>query len=336
LKTELWVTSADGTILLGPKLVKPALTPQQLADTAEGATIGSVDPSPTGNDLVAIVGTRGLRSYDGLGWRVVARRPVTAALTRTNGTILVIFLIGTIAALASSLAAALIAGRVTRPLSMLADNADKIGRDPNIGLIHRQSGSLDIVRLTNSLRSLVRRIDFAEAHLSAAKLEVDRSEEAIAELRTLANTDPMTGLLNRRGFREFATKVGVFAGHERRELGVLMIDIDHFKRINDVYGHAAGDRVIVEIARLLAGSLRASDRIARFGGEEFVVSLRDVDEAVIGTWAERIRQQIEEAVIVSEGQSLKVTVSIGATAMMPDDREIEDVIHRADLALYDA
>ena len=182
----------------------------------------------------------------------------------------------------------------------------------------------------------MRRIDFAEAHLSAAKLEADRSEEAIAELRTLANTDPMTSLLNRRGFREFSTKAGVFSGRERSQLGVLMIDIDHFKRINDVYGHAAGDRVIVEIARLLAGSLRANDRIARFGGEEFVVSLRDVDEAVIGTWAERIRRRIEETVIVWEGQSLKVTVSIGATAMAPDDREIEDVIHRADLALYDA
>ena len=336
LQTELWVTSADGTAVLGPTEGAQVLTPDQVAGTAAGATVGAVEQSADGKHLVAVVGTRGLQSYSGLGWRVVARRPATAALAHANGTIFTIFLIGTIAALASSLAAAAIAGRVTRPLSLLADNADRIGRDPTMALIQRQSGSLDIVRLSNSLRSLVRRIDFAEANLNAARVEAGRSEEAITQLRTLADTDPMTGLLNRRGFREFATSVHAVDPAARRGFGVMMIDIDHFKKINDTHGHAAGDAVIVAIASLLSGSLRTSDRLSRFGGEEFVVLLRDVDTAAIETWAERTRKKIEEAAILWQGEPLKVTISIGATIGAADDRDIEDVIHRADLALYSA
>jgi diguanylate cyclase (GGDEF)-like protein len=105
----------------------------------------------------------------------------------------------------------------------------------------------------------------------------------------------------------------------------MMIDIDHFKRVNDTYGHAAGDAVIVEIARLLSGSLRASDRIARFGGEEFVILLRNVDETVVRAWAERARQKIEQAPVAWQGEVLRVTVSIGTTVLAPEESKNRDI-----------
>jgi diguanylate cyclase (GGDEF)-like protein len=336
LQTDLWVTSADGTIVLGPAETAPVLTPEQLMATAGGGAADEGLDISDGQALVAAVGTRGFDTYEGLGWRVVARRPMTIALVDANETILTIFLIGLAAAVASSLAAALIAGRVMRPLSLLADNADRIGRDPTMALIDRQSGSLDIIRLSNSLRSLVRRIDFAESHLSEALAKAGRSEQAITQLRRLAETDPMTGLLNRRGFRGFAAEAHAASQRHERRFGVMMIDIDHFKAINDTFGHAAGDAVITELATIVSKSLRAGDRIARFGGEEFVVFLLDVDETGVAVWGERIRRRIEESPTFWEGQALKVTVSVGTTLVTRDDRDIEDVIHRADVALYAA
>ena len=153
-------------------------------------------------------------------------------------------------------------------------------------------------------------------------------------LRLLADTDPMTGLMNRRSFLGDAKDVLAFFRRYDSRFAILMIDIDHFKRVNDMHGHAAGDDVIGAVGRVLSEAARKTDRVARFGGEEFVVLLREIDEVAVTAWAERMRDAIQAAVVTAESGAISVTVSVGATMVAASDRDIEDILHRADLALY--
>ena len=122
----------------------------------------------------------------------------------------------------------------------------------------------------------------------------------------------------------------------QRPLALLMLDIDHFKKINDTYGHAAGDLVLVQLADVLRSVLRAADLCGRFGGEEFVCLLPEtsVSEALI--LAERLRARLVEQAVCSEAGAILFTVSIGVSVAMPEDISIDQLIHRADMALYEA
>ncbi len=122
----------------------------------------------------------------------------------------------------------------------------------------------------------------------------------------------------------------------RRNLGVLMFDIDHFKRINDTFGHAAGDEVIRAVSKIIAGQIRTTDKVARFGGEEFVVLLRETDAQGAENLANRIREAIGATVVTQGLSQIELTISVGAAIVCEQDRDIEDVIERADKALYAA
>ena len=141
---------------------------------------------------------------------------------------------------------------------------------------------------------------------------------------------------HRRGFALLADEA--FGLHRRHghSLAVLLLDIDFFKAVNDTYGHAAGDVVIQAIGTALNGTLRATDKIARFGGEEFIVLIHEVDETGIITVAQNLRRAVEALAIPYQDRTLSVTVSVGGALARPDDRDIQDVIERADDALYKA
>ena len=157
-------------------------------------------------------------------------------------------------------------------------------------------------------------------------------------LETLARTDPLTGLANRRLFmdeleREYARM--------RREpdyaAGLLMLDIDHFKRFNDQYGHEIGDQVLVEFAHCINASLRAGDRAARLGGEEFAILLHGISPEDAEHTAERVRARVEAMEPQTERpDTAGVTTSIGVTILCADDRGADDALRRADDALYAA
>jgi diguanylate cyclase (GGDEF)-like protein len=117
---------------------------------------------------------------------------------------------------------------------------------------------------------------------------------------------------------------------------VLVIDIDHFKYVNDTYGHAAGDDVIRQVASIIQAACRPTDRVARFGGEEFVAILRDVPLLQAGEVAERVRSAVDSAPVQFGSHTIRVTVSVGAAMVAQSDRDIQDVIQRADQALYEA
>ncbi|MFO7706097.1 MAG: diguanylate cyclase [Halopseudomonas sp.] len=157
------------------------------------------------------------------------------------------------------------------------------------------------------------------------------------ELKKQAATDPLTKLYNRRFFFSEADYLLALAKTSRAPLSVMVIDIDHFKHVNDDHGHAIGDRVILKLARTLKHQSRTTDLVARFGGEEFVVLLPATDLALASLCAERIRAAVEALQFrVSESGLVRCTVSIGIAQIDVGQESIEAALQRADKALYAA
>ena len=154
-------------------------------------------------------------------------------------------------------------------------------------------------------------------------------------LRQLASTDPLTGVYNRRAFLEQARKVRSLAVRQDWQVIVLMLDIDHFKRINDKFGHAQGDSVIRSVANTCSSVLREHDVVGRFGGEEFVVLLSSISLGRACAIAERLRQQVAQIWLVDVPHQMQVTVSIGITEIQSNET-LEISLQRADKALYRA
>jgi diguanylate cyclase (GGDEF)-like protein len=156
------------------------------------------------------------------------------------------------------------------------------------------------------------------------------------QLEELANTDALTGALNRRRFLAVAEVELARALRHARPLGLLMLDVDHFKRINDTWGHAAGDAALVAIARTLAGTLRQQDCLARMGGEEFAILLPESPPAEASGVAERLRALCAELAWNAAEPQARLSVSIGVACLDAGDAGIPDLLRRADRALYDA
>jgi diguanylate cyclase (GGDEF)-like protein/PAS domain S-box-containing protein len=162
-----------------------------------------------------------------------------------------------------------------------------------------------------------------------------RSAES-AELQRRASLDPLTDLLSRGHFSELAGRELRRRDRYELPLAVLVIDADHFKAINDLHGHAAGDQVLRGLGALLVGELRDTDLLGRWGGEEFVALLVGTDRAGAQCAAERIVERCGSTDIAHDGDALRITVSIGVTVCQPEDRDIELVVARADRAMYAA
>ncbi len=156
-------------------------------------------------------------------------------------------------------------------------------------------------------------------------------------LRQLAVTDPLTQLANRRSLMETLGREFERAKRLQSSLGVIMVDIDHFKRVNDTFGHQDGDRVLISVGQLLARQLRPYDMAARYGGEEFALILPDANGRSAGQVAERLRSLISELTFGGTLSRLKVTASFGIAAL-PSSRihSLDDLIREADEALYRA
>jgi len=185
-------------------------------------------------------------------------------------------------------------------------------------------------------------VEFADAVIKAAVAAIHRAqliETTQAEnkhLEHLAHTDPLTQVLNRR-----ALTVRLSAEMERARrydsvITLLMIDLDHFKNINDTKGHLVGDDVLREVALLLQESIRSVDVVARYGGEEFVVVLPETPQIGAVKFAERMRERIEQTAFVADSD-VRLTASIGVASFpAPDIASVDDLFARADEALYRA
>jgi diguanylate cyclase (GGDEF)-like protein len=159
----------------------------------------------------------------------------------------------------------------------------------------------------------------------------------VAEARRLASTDTLTGLLNRRAFMERIDKARAVSDKQLFPLSVLLLDVDHFKKVNDTLGHDAGDAVLQGVARVLSGMARKSDFVARWGGEEFVVALTSTAEAGARIAAERVRRAIAEAKYgIPGGTEHRATASVGLASAENAGWDLHELIGRADKAMYSA
>ncbi|MEM7423496.1 MAG: PleD family two-component system response regulator [Pseudomonadota bacterium] len=195
-----------------------------------------------------------------------------------------------------------------------------------IGFNDYISTPIDPVELTARFRSLLRRKNYA-----------DQLRQNMRNTMVQAVTDPLTGTYNRRYANLHLDALIDRSREQSEDLAIMVLDLDRFKRINDTYGHNAGDSVLREFARRLEANVRVNDLVARMGGEEFMVVMPDVTVADAYDVAERVRLETESPgfEIDDAGRIIDVTVSIGF-AVLQDDETMQDVIQRADKALYES
>ncbi|MDB5653047.1 MAG: hypothetical protein JWQ94_660 [Tardiphaga sp.] len=336
--TTMAVMSRTGRVLLGPGTGSTKYTGDHLSDMQKNKSGAFTEKVDDDKLLTAYFVNSGHRDGQGLNWIVTASQRSSVALAAAVDTATTILTIGVIAGLVGVLMAFLIARRISAPIHAITLEADRIGRSSGPTMLPRQRGSLEVVQLTRALRSLLRRIGFAEEQTKEAEARASENatqfKDDITKLRQLADTDYLTGLMNRRAFLAVADDAMEFSGRYKRGLATLMIDIDHFKKINDVHGHAAGDVTIKRIAAIISSSIKRTDRAARFGGEEFVVLLREVNQETAQICAERIGRAIEMEIIGDGATQLSATVSIGIAIIAETDRDVQDMIERADQGLY--
>ncbi|MGQ9481016.1 diguanylate cyclase [Chloroflexus sp.] len=173
----------------------------------------------------------------------------------------------------------------------------------------------------------------ARKALEAANRELQRALTREAEL---ARIDWLTGVYNRSHFYELARHEFAIATRYERPLTVCMLDIDHFKQINDRYGHLIGDQVLRAVAQTVAHQIRTADSIGRFGGEEFILLLPNTNLPAALTLAERLRVTIADLQVHTDRGIITATISVGVAERRPADTTIERLIDRADQALYAA
>ena len=183
-----------------------------------------------------------------------------------------------------------------------------------------------IATMSDANGQLQRQLQDAQAKLADQSLE-------LAIQATIARTDPLTGLLNRRAFDdELCRRVSEFQRYHV-VVSLLLADIDHFKTFNDIHGHQAGDEVLRCVAQAIKRSMRSLDLVCRYGGDEIAVIMPATNLAGAGLASDRARVAVEQAIIEHRGEPMKVTFSCGVTSSISDDGT-ESMIRRVDDALY--
>ena len=290
----------------------------------------------------------------GLRWGTLVagfdERPVERAITSQSATAVlvgVLLMLGLMAALYTG-----IARFVLRPIDVL-DRAARAIAGGDLGVRVDVQTHDELGHLARTFNGMTEELEANRADLEAKvatrTLEVEeknrqlsdvneRLEEAVAGLARLARTDEATGLLNRRAFREQLDAEMRRSERSRAPLAIALIDLDHFKSINDRFGHPAGDRVLADVGRLITDGLRASDHKARIGGDEFAVLLVDTTTpqalAAIGKLVDRVRTHRFRD---DQDRDLpQLTFSVGLAARQDDLSSPDTLVLRADRALYEA
>jgi len=156
------------------------------------------------------------------------------------------------------------------------------------------------------------------------------------EIYRLTTIDGLTQIYNKRYFLETLEREISRAHRYRRELSLIMFDIDHFKKINDTYGHLAGDYVLKQLAGVIKSRIRREDIMARYGGEEFAIILPEIDQFNAGQFAEKIRKLVEKTIFKFEDTKIPVTISVGVCSLAQENSNPVDFIKIADDKLYQA
>ena len=287
-------------------------------DLAAGEDSGSLllrTPSPGGGDDIVIFAREARDSgYRGHGWTLTMTVPVRLALAAMTGLrnrlLLAILLIGAL----SAAAAIFLSKTLTRPIALLSTAAAAVGEgrlDVSVPVTSRDEAG----RLAENFNAMVRQLN-----------ELNR------ELQVAASVDKLTGAANRSRIEQVLEAELERAVRYEAPLAVILFDLDHFKQVNDRYGHLAGDMALKTVAAVVGQIIRTNDTLGRWGGEEFLLLAPETTLAQATRLAEKIRRSV--ACCPIEGME-PVTISCGVTALHQGDREV-DLIKRADDALYGA
>jgi diguanylate cyclase (GGDEF)-like protein len=320
----------------GKVLYPEALMGQQLATdaTAQGWTAG--------NGFLTSVVNVPTPSSTALSWSIAVRQPLETALQPARLLLYKLLILGVFAALLFGLVAYYLALYLSRPIEQLARSARKVQNKEPGAQFPLQHPVLEIAQLGQSIDAMTQSLLGKERELQEANASLEATvaqrtaalTQANAELLSLATHDSLTGVYNRRRFDEKLTEYTLLFRRTGRPFSLLLIDADHFKRINDTHGHAVGDEVLQQLAQLIQASLRTTDFVARYGGEEFAVLLPEIAQPdTPEVVAEKIRAAVAEADFPAVGN---VTVSIGVGLADPADNNHSALIKRADQQLYQA
>lgn len=215
--------------------------------------------------------------------------------------------------------------RVPILLSVDPDDLSSTAKGLDIGATDYIIKPVDLNELTARVRTQIRRKRFQDQLRTTYQRNI-----------SLAMTDSLTGLYNRRYMLAYLDQIMRQMIVNKKQISVLMIDIDHFKRVNDTFGHSVGDEVLREIALRLSSNLRGRDMVGRLSGEEFLVIMPDSNRGVAAMVAERLREKVSSELVDTSGghEPLKVTVSLGISCASSDENTTQALLDRADRALY--
>ncbi len=177
--------------------------------------------------------------------------------------------------------------------------------------------------------------EVAELFARQVAIALDNSRH-VGDMERQAVTDGLTGLYNRRAFNDAGTREVERARRYARPLSLILFDIDHFKNVNDSYGHPVGDHVLKVLTGRVKDTTRGTDIVCRYGGEEFIVLMPEAGREEGLAMAERLRQEISRMTIVTAGDTLSLTISSGVAELRPDDENLDSLVTRADRAMYQA
>ncbi|ARN21462.1 sensor domain-containing diguanylate cyclase [Piscinibacter gummiphilus] len=284
--------------------------------------------------LTAVAKVQPRSRISDLGWTVVTREPTELAFAEAHRAAAQALMIGVVFALLAAAVAWRLSGRVARPLRDIARAARDVGQGTPGAEIPQVEGSSEVRDLAGALSAMTRRLLEANSELEQRVAErTSELEHANLELNRLARHDPLTGLLNRRGFNERLKATLSSALRRNAPVSLIVVDADHFKRVNDTHGHEAGDLTLTMIANALKQRLRESDVVARLGGEEFVALLPDT----AGDRARGVAEDLVEAVAAMTVPTVgRITISCGVSAVEVGADDGTDALRRADEGLYRA
>ena len=338
-QVEVLIADVNGNILYPYRHVGTLQLPQRERPSAPYEVVRWND----GKTYLTSMAEVAAQTSTPLGWRVVLRQPLQAAVEPMQILHQQLLLFGMIATVLFALIAYRSATRISRPIEQLADamrhielrDQPPVYPDSKDEIYEIRQLSESIQSMTGSLLRHERELEMLNASLEQ---QVRERTEALSianqELERLATVDGLTGLNNRRRFDTRLNESFQLLRRTGRTFCLVLVDVDHFKAVNDQYGHQTGDEVLRQLARLLTRCTRVTDFVARYGGEEFVVLVPDLQEEHEGvTVAEKIRATVAAATFPSVG---RVTVSLGLSTARKADTNVAEVVERADKALYDA
>ena len=344
---ELFIFDHTGQVIYAPN-------EQAAAYQASGQRLPVLDSSQAAQQAATVAWQDGQRYLTAsvpllaqdpvakLGWHIVAREPMALAFADARRALQIAIALGLVAAVLAALLAWLAARRLSMDLYGLATSASAVEADTNANnegngngtTITLHHSSREVQALSTALARMTRRL-LQHSHEMEAQVRArtQQLEAANAELKQQARSDPLTGVLNRRGLDAQFDFALALAQRSGRPLSLVSMDVDHFKQVNDTYGHAQGDEVLKNLARTLQESLRSSDLVARLGGEEFVALLPDTDLAGATALAEELRLTLADQQHAVVGH---IFVSLGVSMLRPGEKTATALLERADAALYAA